>query len=245
MNDINFSNSFYFVSYAFANNYCIDRQKGAFRHYINYVVRGRCTLTAGDTVLKLKPGDLYYIPMGLRYQARWTGENISVHSLGFTFFPEAESVSFALQMLPRSFVGEVLDIPLHIRPDSQTLSRFFSLLSRLASHLLPEETATEAPLVRKMRAYLYKYPRTRISELARQCGISPSSLYAMCRKLVNKTPNEIRQEIIIDKAILLLKSSDMTVQAISDEYGFSSPTYFRQVLKKHTGKTPRQIRSEK
>lgn len=242
MNDAIFSDSFYFVPYRSQKNYLINRLGGAFRHYINYIVRGHCTLTAADTVLELGPGDLYYIPMGLRYQAEWKGKNILVHSLGFQFFPEADGFSFCLQKLPDSFAQEVLAIPLQIRPDSEAVSKLYALLARLVPVMLAAQSSTESPLMQKMKAYLYKYCRTPIPEVAKHCGVSPSTLYAACRKQLGKTPNQVRQELMIEKAVLLLESSNMTVQAISDELGFSSPVYFRKILKQYTGQTPRQLR---
>ena len=57
------------------------------------------------------------------------------------------------------------------------------------------------------------------------------------------TPNEMRQQIAVEMAVKLLITTEKSVQQISDKLGFSSTDYFRRILRKHTGKTPRQIRS--
>ena len=47
------------------------------------------------------------------------------------------------------------------------------------------------------------------------------------------------------KAAELLRSTDYTVEYISEKLNFSSPMYLRKVLFANFGKTPREIRKEK
>ena len=49
-------------------------------------------------------------------------------------------------------------------------------------------------------------------------------------------------EVQFSKAVELLITTDMQVEEISSLLNFSSTSYFRKVLYKHTGKTPREIR---
>ena len=48
--------------------------------------------------------------------------------------------------------------------------------------------------------------------------------------------------IRLGKACLLLSTTDLSVQAISDACGFHSDVYFYQVFRKEMGMTPRQYR---
>lgn len=50
----------------------------------------------------------------------------------------------------------------------------------------------------------------------------------------------IHEAILID-AKMLLRTTELTVQQISEQLNFSSPSAFVQFFKKHTGKTPREI----
>ena len=45
-------------------------------------------------------------------------------------------------------------------------------------------------------------------------------------------------------AVELLTTTDKTVEEISSLLRFSSAAYFRKVLRKHTGLTPKQIRKK-
>ena len=53
---------------------------------------------------------------------------------------------------------------------------------------------------------------------------------------------EEKHRIQIELATSLLEATDLSVEEISDRLGFSSPAYFRAVLRKNGGKSPRDIR---
>ena len=54
----------------------------------------------------------------------------------------------------------------------------------------------------------------------------------------------MKQEILCEKAVQLLTTTDLSVEEISNRLLFSSSSYFRKIFKKYTGKTPRQIRKD-
>ena len=83
-----------------------------------------------------------------------------------------------------------------------------------------------------------------IERIAVECHISYSTLYQIYRKVCAKTPNTIRQELLVERAVFLLSSTDRSVQEISDTLGFSSTSYFRKILQKYTGLTPTRIRQK-
>ncbi|MBQ4116900.1 MAG: helix-turn-helix domain-containing protein [Clostridia bacterium] len=53
-----------------------------------------------------------------------------------------------------------------------------------------------------------------------------------------------RCEILCEKAVTLLTTTDKSVQEISDMHGFSSTSYFRKILYRYTNNTPRDIRKK-
>ena len=67
-------------------------------------------------------------------------------------------------------------------------------------------------------------------------------MYSLFKKRVGTTPNDFRQRVLCDMGIELLLTTDKKVEEISDMLSFSSGSYFRKVLKKQTGATPREIR---
>ena len=100
---------------------------------------------------------------------------------------------------------------------------------------------SSARLLEQATEYMRLHPDCRIAEVARHCGISESALYAAFRR-ENTTPNKVRQELLIRTAVHLLTTTDASIQDISDRLNFSSASYFRKVLREHTGNTPSQLR---
>ncbi|MBE6729298.1 MAG: helix-turn-helix transcriptional regulator [Ruminococcaceae bacterium] len=82
-------------------------------------------------------------------------------------------------------------------------------------------------------------------DVAKHCAVNESTLYWAFKTAANKTPNEIKNKFLCQKAIMLIINTNKSVQEISDSLGFSSTSYFRKILKANTGKTPREIRKSR
>lgn len=92
--------------------------------------------------------------------------------------------------------------------------------------------------------YMDRHPDFKIADIAKYCSISESGIYSLFKRELNQTPNEVRLKILCKKAVLLLTTTDRSIQDISDALGFSSASYFRKTLKQHVGKTPSKIRKD-
>lgn len=244
MNQAGFSKGFRFVTYHYGKYRYTDARQGSDRHFIGYLEQGHCRLVSRDRTLEINSGEAFYIPMGLPYQSYWHGQQVRFRSYGFTYFPEAENRSFQLQKLPPDAIPLILDIPLQRYPDSTGLRALFQALEQLAPQMELSPICHNQQLLHQALDYMYNHPKCTNAEVARHCCISDAALYTLFRKEAGKTPNEMHQAMLAKKAIHLLTTTDLPVQQISDQLHFSSPSYFRKVLKKHTEKTPRQIRKE-
>ena len=100
-------------------------------------------------------------------------------------------------------------------------------------------------LFSKARHYIYRNTEFKVSDLARYCGMSESGLYAFFRSYANTTPIEEKKRILVQKAITLLVSTDLTVESIAARLGFDSIAYLRKIIKAQTGRTPSEIRSSR
>lgn len=246
MNSIIFSDCFRFIEISLYKYHHTDNRRGSPQHYIAYMEKGNCRLVSSEHTVEVREGDIFYIPMGLGYQSYWYGNSeIRFHSYGFSFFPDAEHRNYILQKIncDSALKERVATIPMMQQAiDSRTLGEFYSILAELRPLMKTEPTGRDEHIYRLARKYIYDDPEARASELARLCGISETTLYSACKRASGKTPNGIRQEILSEKAALLLTSTDRSVQEISDMLGFSSTSYFRKMLKRETGKSPREIR---
>ena len=84
-----------------------------------------------------------------------------------------------------------------------------------------------------------------LSDIAKHCKISVPHLYRLLKEDANKTPNQLKQEVQMEKAKVLLTQTNGSIGHISEELGFSNPNYFGRLFKQHTGITPGQYRSAK
>lgn len=248
MNEVNFCNSFVFNILKFDNYHFTDYSKNPVpKHYFGCLTKGTCIIKTAHTELTLKPGEIFYIPKGLKYQSRWFGgeENkIEFYSFGFTIAPTENS--FLLQKISCTPTAKALFEELHAQiPFTEKgigiLYRFFG---EVAERMERTKKPYRNPTVEKAIHYISQEPCMKISQVAVNCNMSESAIYSLFKKHIGKTPNEFRLQILCEQAVNLLSTTNKSVQEISDTVGFSSTSYFRKILRKHTGKTPLQIRKE-
>jgi len=79
-------------------------------------------------------------------------------------------------------------------------------------------------------------------KMADYCGIRRTQLCKIFQKLTGSTPIEYLLRIRIERAKMLLRSSDIKVIDIAYECGYSSSQYFANSFKHATGMTPSEYR---
>jgi len=234
--------NFFFTEYCYEHSHYTDAGGGARYHYIGMLEEGNCRIVSADTIIEAGEGQPFYIPLDLSYQSWWFAEKtIRLRSCGFPFFPEAEESGYRLQLLPESLAEAVRSIPLMGHPDSGAMGRLFTVLSMALPTMERVERNEDQRLWERAAAYMESHPDCRVPEIAQHCSVSESTVYAVFRRR-GSTPNRLRQELLVSRAVRLLTTTDISVQEISDRLNFSSASYFRKVLAQHTGQSPREIR---
>ena len=76
---------------------------------------------------------------------------------------------------------------------------------------------------------------------AERLNLTPKYLSTAIKRVTGRPILDWIHEAILIDAKLLLRTTNMTLQEISDQLNFSSPSAFVQFIKKHTGKTPRSL----
>ncbi len=246
MNKSNFFKSFHFSIYSFQKYHLTDRTKTPNScHFFACLIKGNGKIKTKDTELNLAPGEIFFIPKGLRYQSQWfreDGKEVKFFSFGFEFSPSAKS--FDLQKVPCTDKAKEIfkELCEEIPTTEKGIGKLYCFFAEVSENMKETKSPHINPIVRKALEYIAENPTIRNSEIAKLCSISESGLYLIFKKHTGKTPNEIRLEVLCEKAILWLTTTNKSVQEISDTLNFSSTSYFRKVLKKFTGKTPREIR---
>lgn len=80
-----------------------------------------------------------------------------------------------------------------------------------------------------------------VDELAKIVGVSRSQLHRKIVALSGKSTSVFIRNIRLRKAYLLLENQVANISEISDQVGFSSPSYFNKCFKELYGVTPKQV----
>jgi AraC-like DNA-binding protein len=244
MDNIYFYNSFGFREYRCTHKRFTDNSGGISCHFLAYVRNGTYTITTEFETVKVKAGELLYIPIGLCYRSEWEADTV-LESYGFSYIPLPENTKFALQKLPLSAETDALLAKLsenkHI--SCYSVGIFYQLLDKLLPYLIKKSADPHTELIEKAKEYVYAHLDFKVADLAKYCGISESGLFALFKKTLSISPVELKNRIKAQKAAEYLETTDMSIEEISERLGFSSPSYFRRILKAQYGMSPREIRS--
>lgn len=94
--------------------------------------------------------------------------------------------------------------------------------------------------ISELTQFLSDTPENRdcLEILARKACMSPAKLKYTFKQVTGCTVSEYRSRLILEKARLLLISTDLTVKEIADISGFKKPGSFTEFFRKHTGFNP-------
>ena len=240
-----FSESFAFRQYTYRTYHYNDARNGNDCHYLGYMREGE-GLMVGETVsLRVQKGELFYIPMGLRYESHWSGTPEAVlDSYAFTIFPHSDSVCYGLQKIPVSDeIREHLEaLASHKTVDCFSIGKLYLLLDAMRPQMIGENQVGKQAAVQEALRYMQGCKEFSVPALARHCHMSESGVYAAFRTVKGCTPVEMWHHVLAERAVNLLVTTDLSVEEISEKLGFCSASYFRKILREVTGETPRRIR---
>jgi AraC-like DNA-binding protein len=81
-----------------------------------------------------------------------------------------------------------------------------------------------------------------LAELAAEVGLSATYLTELYTRQVGVSPARYQANLRIGRAEMLLTETDRSITTIAGELGFSSPQHFATVFRRHTGRSPRELR---
>ena len=250
MNNAEFYKNFVFAVYKFHKyNYTDNASNdGAPSNFIAMMIKGNAVIKTKSFSLEIKEGDIVFIPKNLLYHSYWYGDendDIEFLSLSAQNLPIKDNQRFTLQKIDctsstRELLNQFFD---DLTVNCKTVGLFYSFLGEVIPNMKRDPSHYE-PVLEKALHYIHSNPDAQAADIAAFCNISEPTLYNIFKKNLNKTPNDAKQQILCEKAITLLTTTSLSIEDISAELGFSSSSYFRKVLKKHTKKTPSMIRKE-
>ncbi len=244
MNDQEFFTTFRFVQIHIHQYHHTDNSHGVPTHFIGIMKSGHGLLISDRTRIEVTAGDVFYIPKGCRYHSYWRGEDCVFQSLGFTHLPRDRKCPYALQILRPEAEAAALFSTL---ADTDTVSAYtvgllYTALGLMLPTMAVDHPQTYHPVPYAATQYMAEHLTASMGEVAAACGISESALYQIFRRTLGKTPNAARQELCCRRAIDLLQTTDLSIEEISAQLGFSSSSYFRKIFSAVTGQSPRDFR---
>ncbi len=225
----------------------------------------RCALN--DQQIALRPGEALVVKPG-----DWHQDDVDagVRYLGLSFRLQARqderSVSVFVADAPATAQRVALDRAVHW-PILERIQRESSSNDPFAAHIqdallteffwrivraLPAEMVA-APFLREsdehgfaltLRRLFQRHHREQLSigDMARELGMSPSSLTQKCRAVLGVPPARAFLRYKLERAAGLLQQTEMPIGGIADFLGFENPFHFSRVFKKHYGRAPSQFR---
>ena len=247
MNDAIFFKHFRFNEFHFNETQHRDNSRGIDMHYIGRMKHGHGRIVSKGQMLEIKQNELFYIPKGCRYHSYWIADDfVTFDSIGFLYFPTNNSNGYLLQKIEQNQEIKEAFAPLSENKtlNATSIGTLYSLLGILESKLKSSPLTRDVGIYEEMVRYMETDPHKTIPQYACLCGVSDTSLYNYVKKATGKTPNRIRQEILCEKAVNILITTNYTVEEICDILKFNSAAYFRKVFHDIYHKAPTQVRKD-
>ena len=114
-----------------------------------------------------------------------------------------------------------------------------------APYIIPSALAQSDPVV----AAFERWVRDRLAEpvnipeAARSLGVSERTLQRSVQRAVGTSPIRFVQDLRIERAIHLLRTTDLSLEAISRKVGYEHANTLRTLLRERTGKTTAALRT--
>lgn len=171
----------------------------------------------------------------------------------FKFFLEAESKKFSDEFIHLDFsddftIREILELMVleysEKKDDTQQIlkSQLQTLLLQIA-----RKYRTQKPLSPSLSlsAQIIDYVENHsdvitLQETAKHFGYHPAYISSLLHKETGRTFSEIILEKRMERAVLLMKNTDLSLEEISEMLKFSNHSNFFKAFKKYFGKTPRE-----
>lgn len=218
---------------------------------LGIVLKGSGTYIYLNQKLKVKEGDVVFIPENIYCYSEWHGDP-DIEVLYLSCFMHYESFKYAPQILDtdedtKSAILEIAALLGGGQMESlEAYSRFYKLLQTVLVKMKQSDVALDKTLQTAIE-YITDHWNAAFSvaDLAKSCCVSESTVYHLFQRELGQTPIRFLNSIRINVAIEQLENTNHSVAAIGERVGFRSENHFRRVFSELTGTTPLKYRKSR
>lgn len=158
-------------------------------------------------------------------------------------FPTAEIEAVKTEVDERTLRRDYEALPLF---ESAKIQGVANLAHILIGHILTENMVKPdaGEILQRAVSFIHTNLETELSVkvLTKQINVSKSVLYSKFHAHFHCTPGEYINKKRIEKSVVLLQTTNLSMEEISQACGFSGASYFTKMFKKHRGITPLKFR---
>jgi transcriptional regulator GlxA family with amidase domain len=116
-----------------------------------------------------------------------------------------------------------------------------------AAYTIPSALAQSDPTVAAFEVWTREHlaEPIRIPEAASAIGVSERTLQRAVQRTVGTSPIRFVQDLRIERASHLLRTTDLSMETISRKVGYEHPNTLRVLLRERTGKTTSALRGSR
>lgn len=219
-----------------------------------YLSKGLITYSYDDCVIELKPGDIIYLPKGSYYEVDFNAKDSKVENIlvnfdvvGNTDFLEAQKPICILNDRTRKIYDHFNNIlKSYYQKDRPFLTNayFYLCLDALQEEMHSINENKNLLLLKRAAKLLEENTEITVDKICEDILISRSVFQKLFKGYFGLSPIEYRTEQRIEKAKMLLETTDITIKEIVAMLGFYDTAYFYKVFEKNTSLTPKQYRDK-
>ena len=106
-------------------------------------------------------------------------------------------------------------------------------------HLAEQSASTHrSDPVERIRQRLRDAHHPPLADLAREAGLDPKHLARAFRQRFGLPPVQYRQRVMVERAAVLLRSTDLPLEEVAITAGFEDPAYFNRLFARLIGEPP-------
>lgn len=212
-----------------------------------YVKTGSMKVYSKNLEFSLNQGDMIFIPSSDPFKMVLSeeGEGTNVYRVHYRYFPNVDYYDYQMQVFrPSNRIVENLEELRKFDRDlvnSEFIWKSYRLLDDFEK-LMNKNQEIGALKIEKALDFMRENDNYTIPELAEMCNMSRSAFYDVFQRVVGCTPIQTKHRFQAQKAEILLKSTDLTIDEISEKVGFQSTAHFRKVFHSRYNCSPNEIR---